>query len=1079
MWPGLGEEGEARMEFRVLGPLEVWNDGRMLPIRAPKQRALLAALLMRANQLRSIDELVDLIWGDAPPSTARNTVAVYVRQLRKALVERQVDPGPSERLVTAPSAYLIRVEPGELDLHRFKQLAAKGREAALRRAFAEASDALRAALGVWRGAALADVASDRLREAEVAHLEERRIATLEERVECDLALGRHLDLVGELGAQVAAHPTRERLRGQLMLALYRSGRQVEALAVYRDGRRALVEELGLEPSRALQRLERAILAGDESLDWRPSTVDAPRGAGAPCQLPPDLPDFTGRGQAIARAWELLQGGDRPPGTMAVVAIDGAAGVGKTALAVHLAHGLRARFPDGQLFVNLRGMDPQPLDPSAVLAEFLRALGVDGTAVPDGLEARVRDYLARLADRRVLVVLDNAAGEAQVRPLLPGWPGSAAIVTGRTRLAGLEGAHPFELEVFELAEAVELIGRIAGNARVAAEPGAARSIARRCGYVPLAVRIAGARLLARPHWRLADLAERLGDEDRRLGELQVGDLEIRASIALSYNGLDPAARRAFRLLGLVEAPDFAAWTATALLDGEPRGAEDVVERLVEAHLLEVAGRDPAGQLRYRWHELLRLFARERLAREDPSALRDAALGRLLGAALTLAEHADALLVPGTVRVVRRGPADRWRPPGPPPAVWAQEVVRGNALAWFEAERETLCRLVAVAADVRRFDQAVELACALTTFLETGAYFADWQRTHQLAVAAAYRSHRPASRVAALRALGDCYRDQGHFDKAVACLELAKRIADTIGDRLRQGQVALSLGAAYWDQGRLDPAHGLLSRALDVFTAEGDRVGIFFGRRGLGNVLRMQGRLAAAAAVIEPALADPGAPGARWQGYLHRDLGVIRRDEGDLAAAERHLRRAVALLREAADRRGEAHALRSLGVVYQQQGRLAEAVGCLTTCLDRFVTAGDRLGQAYALRNLADAQRAQGRLTEALQHLQRCLPLLAEFGDRRGQAYALQSLGELHAAQDRIDEATTCLGQAATAYRQLGLELAWAQTLARLGDVHAGAGRDAAARREWQQALPVLQAANAPDARLVEGRLRSTPRPRGDL
>jgi DNA-binding SARP family transcriptional activator len=620
------------MEFRILGPLEVWEHGRVVALGGPKQRALLATLLLHANHVVSADRLIDELWGDQPPATADNLLQGYVSQLRRRLPIRQDGRTPRQLLATRSPGYVLRVERSLLDLHRFEQLVEVARLAMAEGAPQRAADALRKALALWRGPALGDVAVEGICRSEVAQLEERRITALEERIEADLRLGRHVDLTGELQALVAENPLRERLRAQLMFALYRSGRQAEALAVYRDARRVLTEELGLEPGPALQRLEHGILAADPALQL-PSPAIVADGAeaaadGPPCHLPPDVADFTGREDVVGGLRRLLGQEPGQRGTAVLVAaISGKAGVGKSAVAIRVAQQLRPWYPDGQLYVNLRGTEAHAPAPADILASFLRALGVDEAAVPDGLEERVRRYRARLADRRVLVVLDNAAGEAQVRPLLPPSAGCAALVTSRSRLAGLEAAHHAALEVLQSGEAVELLAKVAGAGRVAAEPTAARTIARLCGDLPLAVRIAGAKLAARPHWRLARLAERLGDERRRLDELRAGDLEVRASFAASHQGQDTAMQRAFRLLGLLETPSFAAPTAAAMLDVTVSDAEELLERLVEAHLLEVGGQDPGGRTSYRFHDLLRIFARERLRVETPVADRQAALRRL--------------------------------------------------------------------------------------------------------------------------------------------------------------------------------------------------------------------------------------------------------------------------------------------------------------------------------------------------------------------------------------------------------------------------------------------------------------------
>ncbi len=605
-----------RMEYRVLGPVEVCHSGRTVDLGGGKQRALLAVLLMHAGQVVSVDRLLDVLWDGRPPSTAVTQLQGLVSRLRRTLA---VDDGDPTRLLTRPPGYVLEVAPGEVDLHDFELLVDAAHQQMATGEMGAAADRLRAALSLWRGQPLGGVDIAELVEVEVPRLQEHRLSALEDRIEADLAVGRHAELIAEVRALVAAHPFRERLRGQLMVALYRAGRRAEALAAYRQGRAVLAEELGLDPGAELRRLERMILTADSSLDLAvaPEAAEgAPTSVIGPAQLPPDITDFTGREKQVAQVCDLLAGepAQRPPAVV-VAAIAGQAGVGKTTLAVHVAHRIRDRFPDGQLYVNLRGNERWRLDPGDVLARFLRALGVDGAAIPETTEERSHLFRSRLDGLRVLLVLDNAAGEAQVRPLLPASRACAVLVTSRSRLAGLEGIRLVDLDVFDAEQAVALMSRLAGRDRVTAEAQAAEQIVQLCGYLPLAVRVAGARLAIRPHWSLRRLANVLADEHRRLDELQVGDLDVRASLALSYAGLDNQARRGLRLLGMLDVPDFTPWAAAALLDTSQQRAEVLVDALADAQLIDVVGEDATGQFRYRFHDLARVYARERAEAED--------------------------------------------------------------------------------------------------------------------------------------------------------------------------------------------------------------------------------------------------------------------------------------------------------------------------------------------------------------------------------------------------------------------------------------------------------------------------------
>jgi DNA-binding SARP family transcriptional activator len=708
--------GEARMtsmEFRVLGPLEVRRDGEPLQL-APAQGALLAALLLHANQVVPTDRLVELIWGDRAANAARNTLQVLIRRLRGGL-----QPGGARRvLLTRPPGYLLVIGPGQLDLESFETLVARARQAEATGNLEAAAGYLRAALGLWRGRALAGVPAVGLQRVHAPRLEEHRVEVLGERVEVDLRLGRHGGLVGELRALVAEYPLQERFHAQLMLALYRMGRQAEALAAYRDARAVLVAEAGVEPGSQLRALERAVLTADPLLELpavRPAQAPASRSIVTPCQLPPDVPDFTGRNEELTTLHGLL---DREPDrrmiALTVVAITGRAGVGKTALALHVAHQLRSCFPDGQLYVDLRGADGKPVAPATVLAGLLRAFAADGRRPPAGLEERARLYRAFLADRAVLVLLDNAAEEAQVRSLLPGGSTCAVLITSRRRLLGLEGAHHVTVDVLPAAEAIELLGKVAGGEHVAAEPEAAAAVARLCGYLPVALRVAGARVAAGTPGNLMDLAERLGDERRRLDELHAGDLVVRSILALGLDSQRPEEQRAFRLLGALDLPDVAPWAVAALLDVDLYAAERLLDRLAGAHLLDL--RTPhrdARQSRYGFHDLLRLLAREQ-AEAEPLNERQAAVTRVLCAYAGLGRQAGTLVGQSGLHKPWPGPAQPWSGTDQ----MAARPAAGDPAAWLAGERANLMLLLGRARQAGEHRLSVDLAASLAVLERAG-------------------------------------------------------------------------------------------------------------------------------------------------------------------------------------------------------------------------------------------------------------------------------------------------------------------------------------------------------------------------
>ncbi|WP_051466498.1 AfsR/SARP family transcriptional regulator [Actinomadura oligospora] len=613
------------MRVRVLGPVELWNDVDRVELRGSKLRTFLASLALAHGRVVSDRTLVEMLWEDAPPATAQAQIQTYASRLRgllgdDAVVDRH-RPG-----------YRLRIERDDLDLTGFERLAAGGRAALAEHRVDAAARALSDALALWRGEALAGV-TEALADLERPRLEEARLAVLEDRIEADLALGRHAGLVPELTALVTAHPMRERPRAQLMVALYRCGRHADALAAFHEHRRVLAEELGIDPSAELQELHQAILADRRAFLAPEASVSlrTPAPAPVPARLPPPPADFTGRETALVLARAYLGEAAAPR----VCAITGMGGVGKTALALRVAHEVGDAYPDGRIHVDLRGGTRRPLLPGEALAHLLNALGgqdaeQDGEGdLPRDTEALTRLYRDRLAGRRVLIVLDDASGERQVRPLLPGASGCGVLVTGRTRLAALEGAARIPLEPFEPAEAAALLARHAGPCRAAAEPGALALIAERCGFLPLAVRACGARLVGHPHRPLSRLADRLADPHRILDELCVADLDVRAVLALGHRLPRGDLRRSLRLLSLLSAPSFSLWTASVLLDRPLAETQEHVDELVEAHLLEAVPERPD---RSRFHPLMRAVARERVLAEETSQLRAAAIQRV-NAALT--------------------------------------------------------------------------------------------------------------------------------------------------------------------------------------------------------------------------------------------------------------------------------------------------------------------------------------------------------------------------------------------------------------------------------------------------------------
>jgi DNA-binding SARP family transcriptional activator len=939
------------MEFGLLGPLVVRYGGVVIPVPVGKQRAVLAALLLDADRVVPVDELAEALWGSEPPTSARVTVQNYVKRLRKALA------GTGQaRISTRPGGYVISVDTGELDVSRFELLLRAARAAARDSSWDAAAAQARAALALWRGEPLADIGSELLALREVPRLAELRLQAVEARIDADLHLGQHAEAIAELQRLVSAHPLREHLHELLMLALYRDGRQGEAHAAYQHARSVLIEELGAEPGTGLRELHQRILTADPALAVREPGPPAAGGAGPapPRQLPAPVAHFAGRAGELAALTSLLdQVGAGTPGTVVISAIGGTAGVGKTALAVHWAYQVAQRFPDGQLYVNLRGYDPdQPMTAADALAGFLRALGVPGPDIPAEEDERAALYRSLLAGRRMLMVADNARWVEQVRPLLPGSPACAAVVTSRDSLAGLvarDGAVRLDLDLLPAADAVDLLRALIGD-RVDADPQAAAALATQCSWLPLALRVAAEIAAARPDVSIADLASELADQQQRLDLLDAGGdprTAVRAVFSWSYRHLDPGAARTFRLLGLHPGPGFDTYAAAALTGTTVDQAGHLLDLLARAHLMQ-----PAGPCRFVLHDLLRAYARDLATAHEDEQEWQAALTRLF----------DHYLHTATIAMDTLFPAERrYRPPISLAAAPAPPMTGGAAArAWLDAQRATLVAVVAYTAGNGWPGHATRLATTLFRYLDTG----------------------------------------GHYQDAVTSCTHAWRAACQAGDRAAEGSALLGIGGDGWRLGRYAEAAGHLGEALAIFGETGDRLGQARALSNLGAVDSCQGHHGRAADHHREALAIFRETGDRLgQARALDSLGVVLCHQGYHQQAADHQREALGMYRQLGDRHGEGGALDNLGVVEWWQGCYPEAAGHLREGLAVFCEAGDRLGQARTLSNLGVVEWWQERYHEAAERHREAADIFREIGDLPGEAGALNAYREALCAAGR--------------------------------------------------------------------------------
>ena len=690
------------MRFRLLGPLEIRSEEEdWRGIGAPKWRSVLAALLIKAGQIVPADVLINEVWQDAPPAKAGNLISIYVLRLRRLLGDTN-----GTLLVTRAPGYLLRLVPGDTDAQVFEALVREGGRAYAAGHPEQAAAQLAEALALWHGSPLADVPSTTLIETEAERLAELRLDAAELRIKAELACGGHAQVIPELRRLLADHALRENLWLMLMQALDGAGRHAEALEAYGQARSVMAEELGVDPGAELRRYYAELLAKDEALTKdagdAPGSISAgtisasagpsapaaaaesPRPVPVPAQLPADVADFTGREDQVKHLSDLLASGglDADPGAVRIALVAGSGGLGKTSLAVHAAHRVRASFPDGQLYVDLLGATPQPLPPADVLARFLRDLGVDGRDIPADDDERAARYRTVLDGHRMLIVLDNARDAAQVRPLLPGTASSAVLITTRSRMPDLASTKLVDLNVLDDDEALTLFTRVVGDERASAEPEATAELLLACAGLPLAIRICAARLNTRSGWTIGAMARRLRDEHRRLDEMRAGDMAVRASFQVSFASLPAAIQPdgiapadAFRMLGLWQGPSISSAAAAALFGSPEYQAEDVLETLVDVHLLESTSSD-----RYKFHDLLRVYSSERAVADLSGQVRDAAVGRLLRWYLRTSDAAGTAVQPRRYNI----PLE---PVGDEPAPLGFTGV-ADALSWYDSERVNL-------------------------------------------------------------------------------------------------------------------------------------------------------------------------------------------------------------------------------------------------------------------------------------------------------------------------------------------------------------------------------------------------------
>jgi DNA-binding SARP family transcriptional activator/Tfp pilus assembly protein PilF/DNA-binding XRE family transcriptional regulator len=1030
--PGHGGQQAAGLRLAVLGPLAAWRDAAAVPLGPVRQRALLGLLVLHAGAGVSRAAIVDALWGEQPPATAPVMIQGYISRLRRLLwppaAGRAGADADGAALTWDGTGYRLAAAALQSDLAEFDGLSARARQSTGAGDLAGACRLYRQALELWRGQPLEDL--DILRgHPALAGLSRRRAEAVIEYADAAEAAGQPADVLGQLWSLAGIDPLDERAHARLLDALAATGQRATALRVYEGMRRRLDAELGVRPGPELAQAHLRVLRreGDGAGADEDRTPAAGGGQARASVIPRQLPHhgghFTGRAAELAELSGLLAAGD-PPGTVVVSAIGGTAGVGKTALAIYWAHQAAARFPDGQLYVNLRGYDPgQPVPAADALAGFLRALGLPGQQIPAGLDERAARYRSLMAGRRALVIADNAASAEQVRPLLPGTQTCVVLVTSRDSLAGLvarDGARRLDLDLLPPADAAALLRALIGE-RAEADPGAVALLAGLCARLPLALRVAAEFVIARPAARLASLAGELAGQ-QRLDLLAAGGdprTAVRAVFSWSYRHLDAAAARAFRLLGLQPCADVDQYAAAALTGGTAGRARALLELLTRAHLIQPGEREG----RYAMHDLLRAYAAELAATADTAAQRQAAVTGLLDYYLrTAAAAMDALV-----------PAERHRRPRlPAPDSSARPLVTGKeaALDWLDQERASLIA-VAVHAAARGWPgHATALAATLFRYLDAGGHYPEAISLHTSALQAARQAGDLAAEATALTSLGAVDQRQGRYRRAGRHLRQALALYQQAGDRSGQARALGNLGLVSQLQGRDEEAAGHFGQALALYRETGDRAG---EAHTLGN------------------------------------LGLIDQLHGRLAQAAEHHRQSLTVCRETGNRVSEAYALGNLGDIGRQEGRYQQAAEQLGEAVRLFRECGERPGEADALTNLGEVELRQGRRQQAADYHGQALALFREVGYQHGEAKARNGLGETALAGGLPGRARSQLTAALDLASVIGDQRQQARAHDGLAHCHHAAGDPDEARRHWQRALAIYTALGAPEAAGIRTRL----------
>ena len=1025
------------MEFRALGPIELWSAGQQCDLGPARARRVLAILLLTPRTIVPAEVLIDRLWDTRPPPKARESLSVYIARLRASL-RLALDDGV--RLAGRARGYVLDVDPEAVDLHQFRRLRRQAEALSASGDYDHAASLLREADGLWRGQALAGIPGDwvgRMRDS----LEEERRGAILERVECELELGRHADLVGELRQLLAQYPLDETFIAHQMTALYWNGRPADALSLYRETRGRLVDEQGTEPGPMLAELHQRILRRDPQLAVR-HAGQRPGPVSRPDALAPETGEFVGRSGEL----ELLTGehGDIPQ----VSVIEGMPGVGKTALALRAARVVSGQYCDGLLYLDFHGHDPgrPTLDAAEALHRLLRMLVVPATQIPDAIGERAALWQAQLSRRRVVVILDDAARLDQIRPLLPTGGRCLILITTRRRLPDLDGARTLTLDLLSIDDATALFRRIAGPARAQDEEKVALAVGL-CGRLPLAIQLTAGRLARGCPPSLADLIEELSQPSAQLGGTGAASPEVMSAFDLSYHALEPDHQRFFRRLGVSPCASVSMQAAAALAGCNLAEAEKSLAALLDHHLL---ARAPADQFCY--HHLIRGYAAVRAARDDPEPEQRQAVARLLDYYLHTADQADRVLHPFR----RRMPVSVTHLPAASPALLTPE----DAAAWLDSEWRNILRAAQHAGRHEWKRKCADLTHVLADFVEISAYWDEAIASHTLALQACRDIADPARIAQASLELSVVSQQTGRHETALPVAEDAAEIYRSLADRRGEAEALDQVGMAHqraarsrealayfhearilyqdtadqrgvantlshsgiacWHLGRYPDAMGHLREALSLYRHVGDR-------RGEAKTLNNLGRMQLYCGYHRDALDGYQKSleifneigGEQNQAILHHNIGSVYHYKGSYEDGLTACRRALVIYRNIGDLPNEADVLNDIGAIYQSAGCYDEALIHHQKARLIAEEIGNLSQQVIALRGIADVRRGSGQHSEAFDHYRTALRLAREIGDPYEEAKILEGIAESTLSTQRPYDARIVFRQALDIFERLGV------------------------------------------------------------